>query len=46
MGRLPGGSPQGRNPRLVLEGLAFWFVEYALSRVWMVGEELVLVASV
>lgn len=44
-GTLPGGSPERVSLQLKLGGLVFWVVEYAVSRVWHMGEELVLEAA-
>jgi len=44
-GSPPGSSPGRVSLRLRLEGLAFWAVEYIMSRIWHVGEEIVLEAT-
>jgi len=44
-GGLSGGSLERANLRLRFEGLAFWAVEYIMSRIWHVGEEIVLEAT-
>jgi hypothetical protein len=44
-GKLPGGLLENVGVQLMLEGLVYWAIEYALSRVWPLGEELVLEAT-
>jgi len=44
-GRLPGGNPQGVARILKMQSFVFWSLEYTLSRMWPVGEELVLEAG-
>ncbi len=44
-GKLPGGSPKRVTLELKLKGIVFWMVEYVMSRIWHMGEELVLEAT-
>jgi len=44
-GRLPGGDPPEVALGWRLQGFAFWGLEYILTRLWPVGEELVLEAG-
>lgn len=44
-GTLPGGIAQNTNTLIKIEGIIFWIVEYLISRIKNVGEELVIFAT-